>query len=58
MLLVRSLRQGREVVAEELIEVLDRVPQDHLALTVSLLNEKWDATGDADADDPGPREES
>ncbi|CAM9790952.1 unnamed protein product [Scytosiphon promiscuus] len=52
----QEIMQGREVVAEDLIEVLERVPQDHLALTVSLLNEKWNSPGDAEAGEPDPRE--
>lgn len=50
------LVQGREVVAEELITVLKEVPQDHLAMTVSLLNEKWESTGDPESGEPDLRE--
>ncbi|CAN0088737.1 unnamed protein product [Ectocarpus sp. 12 AP-2014] len=52
----QEIMQGREVVAEELITVLKGVPQDHLAMTVSLLNEKWESTGDPESGEPDSRE--
>ena len=52
----RCVGQGREDVAEALITVLQKVPNDHIALTVSLLDEKWDSPGDAEAEEPPPRE--
>ncbi|CAM9957799.1 unnamed protein product [Ectocarpus sp. 13 AM-2016] len=52
----QEIMQGREVVAEELITVLKGVPQDHLAMTVSLLNEKWESTGDPESGEPDFRE--
>eukprot|EP00903_Cladosiphon_okamuranus_P019561 g17991.t1 len=52
----QEILQGREDVAEELIAVLQKVPNDHLAMTVSLLNEKWESPGDAEAEEPPSRE--
>ncbi|CAM9215199.1 unnamed protein product [Choristocarpus tenellus] len=40
----QAIMQFREEVAEECIEVLASVPQDHNQLTVSLLNEQWKMT--------------
>lgn len=48
--------QGREVVAEELIAVLEKIPKIHAQMTVSLLNEKWDYQGESGAGEPDPRE--
>ena len=48
--------QEREVLAEEFIAVLERVPQDHVRMTVSLLNEKWESPGDVGGEKPDARE--
>lgn len=48
--------QERELLAEEFIEVLERVPQDHVRMTVSLLNEKWESPGDIGGEKPDARE--
>lgn len=56
LIIPRCGGQGREDVAEALIAVLQKVPNDHLAMTVSLLNEKWDSPGDAEAEGPPSRE--
>lgn len=56
LMLPRYVGQGREDVAEALIAVLQKVPNDHLAMTVSLLNDKWDSPGDAEAEEPPSRE--
>lgn len=52
----KTIMQGRELVAEELIAVLSEVPRDHNQLTVSLLNEKWHAVGDVETGTPDPSE--
>ncbi|CAN0296569.1 unnamed protein product [Pylaiella littoralis] len=53
----QEIMQVREVVAGELIAVLRRVPADHQAMTVSLLNEKWDSSGDPEAGEQPPLRE-
>eukprot|EP00904_Undaria_pinnatifida_P014256 jgi/Undpi1/9961/HiC_scaffold_28.g12415.m1 len=52
----QDIMKEREVLAQEFIAVLERVPQDHLRMTVSLLNEKWVSPGDVGGEEPDARE--